>query len=208
MEDTKRRRSNERPGVSQRTPPPSVDTDHTRVWDRATKHESELDRATAQRTLHCLLAKVQVSIDRCQKAHRKGTVAAHHDQFLKVPGPNGQMNPGHPPLETLARGSRWPPPWGLPSKRTAAEDAQSCTSARTIHGDPGYYSGTWVLLGRPPGSGIMTGDRLYKRNPRTPPAMELLNRCERGLYFKNPNSRRPGELAGHETALDIHASPA
>ena len=137
MEDTKRRRSNERPGVSQRTPPPSVDTDHTRVWDRATKHESELDRATAQRTLHCLLAKVQVSIDRCQKAHRKGTVAAHHDQFLKVPGPNGQMNPGHPPLETLARGSRWPPPCSLgppPAHQIQipAVDAQSCTSVRTI----------------------------------------------------------------------------
>ena len=32
------------------------------------------DRATAQRTAF-FLAKVQVSIDRCQKAHRKGTVS-------------------------------------------------------------------------------------------------------------------------------------
>ena len=37
-----------------------------------------------------------------------------------------------PSARTLAVDSRWPPPWGLPSKGTAAEDAQSCTRARTI----------------------------------------------------------------------------
>ena len=35
----------------------------------------------------------------------------------KVPGPNGWMNRGHPPLETPGLGSRWPPPRGRPSKR-------------------------------------------------------------------------------------------
>ena len=37
-----------------------------------------------------------------------------------------------PSARTLAVDSRWPPPWGLPSKGTAAEDTQSCTRARTI----------------------------------------------------------------------------
>ena len=32
--------------------------------------------------------------------------------------------------EAVPVDSRWPPPWGLPSKGTAAEDTQSCTSCK------------------------------------------------------------------------------
>ena len=120
MEDTKRRRSNERPGVSRRHS--SVDTDHTRVGQGGSQRSTRActtDRATAQRTAvqlksggRRLLRKV-ISSNECTGAQRIDESGA---PSARIPG----------------RGFEVAPTLGPPIKGTAAEDAQSCTSARTI----------------------------------------------------------------------------
>ena len=79
-----------------------------------------------------LLAKVRVSIDRCQKAHRKGTVAAQMISSNECTGAQRIDESGAPSARIPGWGFEAAPTLGPPIKGTAAEDAQSCTSARTI----------------------------------------------------------------------------
>ena len=153
MEDTKRRRSNERPGASQRySPPVCRHRSHTggTGWVTA-KHESVPDRAPTRRSdgrtcgsdllIYCI-ARIgralswQRNIDVQGRSSR--TAAADGRLLRKVIGSNEGTGAQRidrsraPSARTLAVDSRWPPPWGLPSKGTAAEDTQSCTRTRTI----------------------------------------------------------------------------
>ena len=104
----------------------------SRLYSRVTtKHESVHDRQS-DGAAHYLLATVRVSIDRCQKAHRKGTVAAQMISSNECTGAQRIDESGAPSARIPGWGFEAAPTLGPPIKGTAAEDAQSCTSARTI----------------------------------------------------------------------------
>ena len=133
------------------TPPVCRHRSHTggTGWVTA-KHESVPDRAPTRRSdvQTCGSDLLMYRADRARalswqrninvQERSSRTAAADGRLLRKVIGSNEGTGAQRidrsraPSARTLAVDSRWPPPWGLPSKGTAAEDTQSCTRARTI----------------------------------------------------------------------------
>ena len=139
-----------------KTLPPSVDTDHTRVGQGGSQRSTracptERRRGVRRPNLWFGPANILYRADRARalswqrninvQGRSSRTAAADGRLLRKVIGSNEGTGAQRidrsraPSARTLAVDSRWPPPWGLPSKGTAAEDAQSCTRARTIRRD-------------------------------------------------------------------------